>query len=134
MKSNLVKTKGFYLSLIAAVLSLAAIVVYRNVIYTNSAVYYVLVITVMIEALMVVLTAVKGIRAEYNIFMIINTVLTMLGAGLSVALMVHEIAIAFAGLNEWSVLYTYFLYIALTILGWLLFLVTTFIGIVGEKE
>lgn len=134
MKSNSVKTKGFYLSVIAAVLSLAGIVVYRNVTYTNSAVYFVLSIVVIIEALMVGLTTVKGIRAEYNIFMIINTVLTMLGAGLSVASMINEVANTFAGLNEWNVLYAYFLYIALTFLGWLLFLVVTFTGIGGEKE
>lgn len=134
MKTTLSRTKGFYLSMIAALLSLASAIVYGGVTYINPSVYYVLIIAIVFEAVLTGLTFVKGVRKEYNIIIMINTVLIMLGAGLSAAPMANEIANTIAGLNEWSVLYTYFLYISLILLGWLLFLIASFTGIAAEKE
>ena len=134
MNINRKKTVGFYFALAAAVLSLAGAFVYRGVTYKSTAVYAVLIIAAVLEVLIVVLSAVKELRTEYNIAAMISSVLMMTGAALSIRPMVREIANTIAGLNEWSVLYTYFLYIALTLLGGLLFLIASFTGIVSEKK
>ena len=134
MKKNVKKSAGFYLSVAAGLVSVAGMVLYREVSAKNTAVYWTLAAAVVLEVLIVVLSIVKGIRSEYNILIIISAILAILGPSLSAAPMVREIAVVIAGLNEMKVIYPYITFTVVSLAGWLLFVIASFTGLMSEKE
>lgn len=134
MTVNYKRSAGFYISVLAAVIGAVGIVMYRGVTYKNSAVYVVTIAAVILEVLLIILSLLRGVRTEYNIVLIAETVLAITGAAISAGSMATEIAYVISGLNEAATIYSYIQYIVLAVVSWLLFLISSYTGIAKPAD
>lgn len=134
MKEYLAKKSiGFYISLIAAVLSLAAVFLFGGVTYRNSIVYVFLIAAIVLEVLVLILSGMKGNLPVFNCLPIINAILTASAAVWGVSLMVNQIGYVIAGLDEMSTLMGLVYYEAAAVAGMLLNIIASFLS-QGKKE
>lgn len=127
------KSVGFYISLIAAILSLVGIFLFGGVTYKNSIVYVFLIAAVVLEVLMIVLSGMKGNMPIFNCLPIVNAVLMASAAVWGVSLMVNQIGYVIAGLDEMSTIMGLIYFEVAAAAGMLLNIVASFLS-QGKKE
>ncbi|MCD8383901.1 MAG: hypothetical protein LUC39_02955 [Clostridiales bacterium] len=117
------KSGGFYLTILAAILTIVALVAYSNVMYTYSTITVLLVIALALELLPLlwnneVLTGAAPV---------LNAALLASAGMWSASVMVNQIAYVISGLDEVSTIVSYIVYAAVTIVGILLNIAAAFL-------
>ncbi len=117
------KSGGFYLTILAAILTIVALVAYGNVMYTYSTITVLLVIALALELLPLlwnneILTGAAPV---------LNAALLASAGMWSASVMVNQIAYVISGLDEVSTIVSYIVYAAVTIVGILLNIAAAFL-------
>ncbi|MCD7880616.1 MAG: hypothetical protein LUG47_02865 [Clostridiales bacterium] len=117
------KSGGFYLTILAAILTIVALIAYSNVMYTYSTITVLLVIALVLELLPLlwnneVLTGAAPV---------LNAALLASAGMWSASVMVNQIAYVVSGLDEVSTIVSYIVYAAVTIVGILLNIAAAFL-------
>lgn len=127
------KSIGFYFSLIAAVISLVAVFLFGGVTYKDSIVYVFLIAAVVVEALVLVLSGMKGNLPLLDWAPIINAALMASAAVWGVSLMVNQIGYVIAGLDEMSTIMGLIYFEVAAVAGMLLNIIASFMR-QGKQE
>ncbi|MCD7760977.1 MAG: hypothetical protein LUH16_04285 [Clostridiales bacterium] len=117
------KSGGFYLTILAAILTIVALVAYSNVMYTYSTITVLLVIALALELLPLlwnneVLTGAAPV---------LNAALLASAGMWSASVMVNQIAYVISGLDEISTIVSYIVYASVVIVGILLNIAAAFL-------
>lgn len=67
-----------------------------------------------------------------NLFPVAGALFLLLGIGFSAFSMANAVAVAFAGLNPMSTVMGYLYFVIIGIIGWLLYVVASFLGIIKD--
>ena len=126
------KTLGFYLVALSTVLALICLVLYKNTLVKTSMVNTLLILAVVVGAC-AVLTAFAIGKEFTNFLAVVHAVLLIAAIGMSIAPMVNDIGLAYAGLNQWTSIYGYFTFVGVACAAWLLGLIASFIGLVKKS-
>ncbi|MDO4647615.1 MAG: hypothetical protein Q4B26_03110 [Eubacteriales bacterium] len=118
------KAFGFYGTLCAAILSLAAMIVYRGVLYRMPVVFALLGITVVLTVLAAFLSGKKW--EVLNYLASVNAVLTACAAIIAVALMVNQVAYVVSGLDPMKTIMSFVVYEILAVIALLINLISSF--------
>ncbi|MCD7802070.1 MAG: hypothetical protein LUH09_04090 [Clostridiales bacterium] len=117
------KSGGFYLTILAAILTIVALVAYSNVMYTYSTITVLLVNALVLELLPLlwnneVLTGAAPV---------LNAALLASAGMWSASVMVNQIAYVISGLDEISTIVSYIVYVSVVIVGILLNIAAAFL-------
>lgn len=123
------KTLGFYLSAVSAVLALVCVPLYGNVLATDGMVRPLLIVGVVLSALILALTAVKGGLPGGNLLPVVNAVLCMGAVALSFGPMANTVVFAFMGMNPMSEVQGYLVFVGVGLAAWLVSVIAAFPGI-----
>lgn len=126
------KTFGFYLSAVSAVLALVGVILYGNVVATNGMVRPLLIISVVLSAAVLALTAVKGGLPGGNLMPVVTAVLCMGAVALSIGPMANTVAFEFLGMYTTSYSQVYLIFAGVGCGAWLTSVIAAFSGI-AEK-
>ena len=119
---------GIVLSGSTTVLTIVSILLYKfTLIKTNNT--YIMLVCAAGVGLLSLLIAIRIGKELPNFIVLIQTLLVMAGLGFSVAPMVNEIGLVYAGLNPQSNLTAYLIVVAFAAISWLIGLIATFTGI-----
>lgn len=118
---------GFYLTIVAAVLSVAGLFLYSGVMYRMTVVYIFLAGAVAVEVVLLVLSNVKMKLPVYEVLPVVNSVLTAAAAVAAVSLMVNQIGYVIAGLDGMETLYGLVYYEIVAVLAMILNIVAAFL-------
>ena len=124
------KTVGFYLTVVVAVLALVGLFLYPKVMERDSKVTVFLVITLLLACAAVAL-ALMGNKIA-NPLGALAAVTFMAAIGFSAAPMVMPIGLWYAGLYDASTVNGYFTFVPVTCIGWLVAVVSSFMGLVKK--
>ena len=123
------KTLGFYLSAVSAVLALVGVILYGNVVATNGMVRPLLIVSVVLSALILALTAVKGGLPGGNLLPVVNAVLCMGAVAQSFGPMANTVVFEFLGMYTTSYSQAYLVFAGVGCGAWLLSVIAAFPGI-----
>ncbi len=117
------KSGGFYLTGLSAILTIAALVVYGNVMYTYTA------ITVLLAAALVIelLSLVWSNEILTGVAPVVNTALLASAGVWSASVMVNQIAYVISGLDQIGTIISYIIYASVVIVAALLNVVASFL-------
>ena len=117
---------GFYLTLVTAILAVAAMIVYPNVMYTDSTTFIPLAIAVALVVIVLVLSIVKGNMSFMGVLPVCTTVCMAVGAVLPVGKMVNEIGYVISGLDPFSAISAFVVFEVIVVVGMLLSIIASF--------
>lgn len=120
------KAAGFYLTAIAAILSIASIFVYMTVMYKFLPVYLMLVLAVVLAAAGLILAAIKGGNEILNWLPVVNAVLMASAAVWSFFVMVNQIGYVIASLDPVSTITTFIIFVVTAVLAMILNIAAAF--------
>ena len=126
------KTIGFTLVLISTVLAVIGLVLYRNTLVKTDMVNIFLILAIAAGVCAIVAAIAMG-RELANFIAAAHVILMMVAIAVSISPMVNDIALAYAGLNQWNSILPYFYFAGVVCAGWLLGLVASFTGIVKNQ-
>lgn len=132
MKNNVSKI-GFVLIAATTVLSIVSAILYNFALYKTGIVFVMLILAAVSGALALGLAAVLG-KEIPNFLVIIHAVLLMVALAASIAPMVNEFGLVYAGLNQSSNLTGYILFAVFACVTWLLALIASFIGVTKKAQ
>ena len=117
------RAAGFYLTLVAAILAVASIIMYTRAMYKTPVVFVSLAAVVILEALTVILNrrVLNGWRPLFG------AVLMGFAAGYSFKPMVNQIGYVIAGLDQIDTLIPFIVFAGFAIVGMLLYLIAGFL-------
>ena len=127
------KRFGFYLLMIAAILSLASMVLYNTVLNRLGIVYGLSVITVVIAVLAFAGEKVLGSNELLNWMAPVNAVITALTAIISCSVMLDAFGYVVSGLYQFSQIQSYVIYAVVVVIAMVLNVAAGFTGIVEES-
>lgn len=134
MKKTVGKRRfGFYLLMIAAILSLASMVLYNTVLNRLGIVYGLSVITVVIAVLAFAGEKVLGANELLNWIAPVNAVITALTAIISCSVMLDAFGYVVSGLYQFSQIQSYVIYAVVVVIAMVLNVAAGFTGIVEES-
>lgn len=123
------KTIGFYLSAVAAILSLVSVFLYGSVSSSNGMVRPLLIASVVISVIVLGATVVmKGIPGG-NLLPVVNSVLCMGAVGTATIPVITMIVFVVMGMNPYSTISAYVTFAVVAGVAWALNLISSFIGI-----
>jgi hypothetical protein len=120
------KTVGFYITLVAAILSAIACIIYRSVMYRLGAVYMLCIIAVLIAIATVVMSVKNGSNKIYDFVPVVNAVLMASAAVWGVNLMVNEIGYVVADLDTFDVIQSLVVFEIIAVISLILNIVASF--------
>lgn len=123
---------GFALVCASTVLSVVAAILYNFALLKNGTTYVLLVIAAVL-GVAALAAAIKLGKEIPNIVVVAHTIVAMAAFGISIASMVNEIALVYAGLNPQSNLTGYIVFAAFACVAWILALVATFTGVTKKN-
>ena len=123
---------GFALVCASTVLSVVAAILYNFARLKNGTTYVLLVIAAVLGAAALA-AALKLGKEIPNIVVVAHTVVAMAAFGVSIAPMVNEIALVYAGLNPQSNLTGYIVFAVFACVTWLVGLVAAFTGMTKKN-
>jgi hypothetical protein len=132
MKGNTKKAISFYLTIIAAILSVVGIVLYGSVMYRLTEVYYMLIAAVVLAVIAIVLPMVIGDKAVFNLIPVLNAVLMASAVVWGTNLMVNQLGYVYAGLDGIDTIMSYIYYVAVVAIAMLLNIVASFLPMAKE--
>ena len=134
MKKTVGKRRfGFYLLMIAAILSLASMVLYNTVLNRLGIVYGLSVITVVIAVLAFAGEEVLGANELLNWMAPVNSVITALTAIICCSVMLDAFGYVVSGLYQFSQIQSYVIYAVVVVIAMVLNVAAGFTGIVEES-
>ncbi len=125
---NKVSYISFFLVAAATVLAIVSAILYNSALYKQSIVFILLICAAAAGLIACALAAAIG-KEIPNLFVIAQAVLLMAAFAASIAPMVNEIGLVYAGLNQFSGLIGYIVFAAFACVTWLIATVASFIGI-----
>ncbi|MGO5313861.1 hypothetical protein ACTQ1O_05555 [Bilifractor sp. LCP21S3_A7] len=117
------RAAGFYLTLAAAILAVASIIMYTRAMYKAPAVFVTLAAVVVIEAVTIILNR-RGLNSWLPL---VGAVLMGFAAGYSFKPMVNQIGYVIAGLDQIDTLIPFIIFAGIAIVGMLLYLIAGFL-------
>jgi hypothetical protein len=120
------KTVGFYITLVAAILSAIACIIYRSVMYRLGAVYMLCIIAVLIAIATVVMSVKNGSNKIYDFVPVVNAVLMASAAVWGVNLMVNEIGYVVADLDTFDAIQSLVVFEVVAVISLILNIVASF--------
>lgn len=126
---NKKKAGGFYLTLAAAVLALAGVVLYGSVMYKMNAVYILLAAAIVLGVLAFVLT---GKSTVVSLIPVVNAVLMASAAVWSANLMINQIGYVIAGLDGVDTIQSFIVFCVIAVIGMLLNIIASFLPMAKE--
>ena len=123
-----VKMIGFVLAAASTVLSLVCVILYKFV-YIRTGNTTPLLIGAVIAGALALVTAVAMGKELPNILLLAHTVLVMAGLCISIAPMVNEIGLVYAGLNPQTNVTGFYTFAVFAGVTWLIALIASFIGL-----
>ena len=128
-----VKIVGFVLACASTVLSLVCAILYKFV-YLQTKGPFALLIVALLAGIAALALAIKLGKEIPNFCLIIHTVLVMAALGMSIAPMVNEIGLVYAGLNPQTNVTGFYTFAVFAGVTWLIALVASFIGVSKKAE
>ena len=125
-------TVGFVLTAISTVLTIVCSFLYKSVVQQNSTTYTLLIFAAIAGAAALVLALVMG-KEIPNLFLIAHAVLLMAVIGISIAPVVNDMGLVFAGLYQMDIINAYITFAIFACIAWLVAVVASFLG-VSKKE
>ena len=126
------KSIGFFIIAVAAVVGIVGIALYGKSYSTNSKAYGFMIAAVIVAAVALVIGQVAGKAAIVNWGGVCAAALMAAGLGWSLTVMVDAIGYVISGLFQFSTLQSYITYAICAGIGWLLYLVSGFSGILKK--
>ena len=126
-------TFGFVLACASTVLSLVCAILYKFV-YLQTKGPFALLIVALLAGIAALALAIKLGKEIPNVCLIIHTVLVMAALGMSIAPMVNEIGLVYAGLNPQTNVTGFYTFAVFAGITWLIALVASFIGVSKKAE
>ena len=125
-------TLGFVLAAVSTVLAIVCAVLYKSVVQQNGTTYALLILAAVAGAAALVLAFVLG-KEIPNLFLIAHAVLLMAVIGISIAPVVNDMGLVFAGLYQKDIISAYITFAIFACIAWLIAVVASFMG-VTKKE
>lgn len=123
---------GFYFLIIAAILSVAACIMYGSVMYRYQPVYYMLGAAIALGCLAVVLTFAMGGKGIFTLVPVINAALMASAAVWSASLMVNQIGYVVAGLDGMETINGFVYFCVVCVISMLLYIIASFAPLYKE--
>jgi hypothetical protein len=120
------KTVGFYITLVAAILSAIACIIYRSVMYRLGVVYVLCIIAVLIAIATVAMSVNNGSNKIYDFVPVVNAVLMASAAVWGVNLMVNEIGYVVADLDTFDAIQSLVVFEVVAVISLILNIVASF--------
>lgn len=120
------KTIGFYMTLLAAILSIVACVLYVKVMYTLPVVYVFCVAAVVLTVIVIAASAKKTESKLYGLLPVANAILMASAAVGGVNLMVNELGYVVAGLDSFDSIISFVIFEAFAVVSMILNIVASF--------
>lgn len=117
------KSGGFYLTALAAILTLVALITYNSVMYTLTLTTVLLVVALVLELVPLFL----NIPLLTGVAPVVNTVLNGAAAMASASVMVNQIAYVISGLDQMSTIASYIVFASVAIVAMLVNIVAAFL-------
>ena len=127
------KIVGFVLACASTVLSLVCAILYKFV-YLQTKGPFALLIVALLAGIAALALAIKLGKEIPNFCLIIHTVLVMAALGMSIAPMVNEIGLVYAGLNPQTNVTGFYTFAVFAGITWLIAVVASFIGVSKKAE
>ena len=131
--SKNVKIVGFVLACASTVLSLVCAILYKFV-YLQTKGPFALLIVALLAGIAALALAIKLGKEIPNVCLIVHTVLVMAALGMSIAPMVNEIGLVYAGLNPQTNVTGFYTFAVFAGITWLIAVVASFIGVSKKAE
>lgn len=123
---------GFYLLLAGAVLSIAAAIVYTQVMYTNSTSAILMYVVIGLSVVVTIITIVNNYYKFFSIVPVINAVLAAYAAVSGASYMVNEIGYVISGLDPMSKIVSFIIFEVIIVLAIIAFIVASFLPLAKE--
>lgn len=123
---------GFVLTAVSTVLAIVCTFLYKSVVQQNGTTATLLILAAVAGAAALVLALVLG-KEIPNLFLIAHAVLLMAAIGISVAPVVNDMGLVFAGLYQMDIINAYITFAIFACVAWLVSVVASFMG-VTKKE
>lgn len=120
------KTFGFYITLVAAILSVIACIIYRSVMYRLGIVYVLCLLAVVLVVLTIVASAKNSSSKLYDFVPVVNAVLMASAAVWGVNLMVNEIGYVVADLDTFDAIQSLIVFEVFAVVSLILNIVGSF--------
>ena len=125
-------TPGFVLVAVTTILALVCTFLYKSAMIQNSLTYVLMIAAAVAGALALVLAMVKG-QEIANFVAMLHTILIMVAIGNSIAPMVNEMGLVFAGLNPTTNLTGFLTFVVVSCIAWLISVIASFMGIIKQE-
>ena len=125
-------TVGFVLTAISTVLAIVCCFLYKSVVQQAGTTYTLLIFAAVAGAAALVLAFVLG-KEIPNLFLIAHAILLMVAICISIAPVVNDMGLVFAGLYQMDIINAYITFAIFACIAWLIAVVASFMG-VTKKE
>ena len=119
---------GFVLTVVSTVLAIVCTFLYKSVVQQNGTTSTLLILAAVAGAVALVLALVLG-KEIPNLFLIAHAVLLMAAIGISVAPVVNDMGLVFAGLYQMDIINAYITFAIFACVAWLVSIVASFMGV-----
>ena len=126
------KSLGFYLSIVSAIIMIAGIIIYTQVMITSPYAYVFLVLSLLTSCGAVVMSSKLDNAAVVNLFAVCAAVFTIFALAFATTSMVYPIGYVISGLYQFSSIQTFIIFAIVVGVGWLFNLISGFAGIVKK--
>lgn len=123
---------GFVLAAISTVLSVVCAFLYKSVVQQNGTTVTLLIFAAVAGAAALCLAFVRG-KEIPNLFLIVHAVLLMAALAISIAPVVNDMGLVFAGLYQMDIINAYITFAVVVCVAWLISVIASFMG-VSKKE
>ena len=123
---------GFVLTAVSTVLAIVCTFLYKSVVQQNGTTATLLILAAVAGAAALVLAFVLG-KEIPNLFLIAHAVLLMAAIGISVAPVVNDMGLVFAGLYQMDIINAYITFAIFACVAWLVSVVASFMGVTKKK-
>ena len=130
--NNKKKTFGFVIVAVTTILAVVCTYLYKSVMIQNSLTYGLMIAAAVVGALALILAMATG-KEIANLFALVHTILIMAALGNSIAPMVNEIGLVYAGLNPKTNLTGFITFAVVSGIAWLISVIACFMGVVKKE-
>ena len=125
-------TLGFVLAAVSTVLAIVGLFLYKSVGQQIGTTNTLLILAAVAGAAALVLALVLG-KEIPNFFLIAHAVLLMAAVGVSVAPVVNDMGLVFAGLYQMDIINAYITFAVVACVAWLVSVVASFLGVTPKE-
>lgn len=125
-------TLGFVLTAVSTVLAIVGLFLYKSVGQQIGTTNTLLILAAVAGAAALVLALVLG-KEIPNLFLIAHAVLLMAAVGVSVAPVVNDMGLVFAGLYQMDIINAYITFAVVACVAWLVSVVASFLGVTPKE-